>query len=122
MNLRTYKKPWNNSKLMKFEKLKRTGIDLEIWKNIVSIFIKHPNVENVILFGSRALGNYKLASDLDLCIVGKNIDFIELASIEDEMDTLFLPWKIDLVLWSGIDNQKLREHIQKHGISVLKYE
>jgi hypothetical protein len=98
---------------------KKTGIPLEAWEKIYKVFEFYPNLQNVILFGSRALGRFKPASDIDLCLIGDKLNFIDLSLIEEKIDNLMLPWKFDIVLYSFIDNEKLKEHIDLYGIELF---
>lgn len=71
----------------------------------------------VILFGSRAMGNFQPGSDIDICLKGpKDSDL--LYKILNEYDELYLPWKLGMVIWDKIENQDLREHIERVGIKV----
>lgn len=79
-----------------------------------SVFAAHPAVESAILFGSRAKGNHKRASDIDLALTGP-VDFSELAKISWELDDLLLPWEIDLLQFDRIGNPDLRDHIARVG-------
>jgi predicted nucleotidyltransferase len=79
-----------------------------------AVFSAHPAIEQVLLFGSRARGNYKNGSDIDLALTGQ-IDFSELARIAWELDDLLLPWEIDLLQYDSIRNPDLREHIDRVG-------
>jgi predicted nucleotidyltransferase len=81
---------------------------------INTVFASYCNIEKVILYGSRAKGNYKNGSDIDLTIMG-DITFTELLRIETIIDDLLLPWMIDLSVYSSISNQELREHIGRVG-------
>ncbi len=96
----------------------RFGIENHLIKKILDIFKKYQNIKKIILFGSRALGNFKHSSDIDICLVGDNINLTELSLIENEIDDLSLPWKFDLIIYSLIDNQKLKEHIERDGIEI----
>jgi len=75
---------------------------------------KFPEIDSVIIFGSRALGTYKPASDIDLALLGMiTLDTISsLKSILEE--ELTLPYKFDLVNYATI-NAELKQHIDKHG-------
>ena len=75
---------------------------------------QHPAIERAILFGSRAKGNYKNGSDIDLALAGP-VGFSELGKIAGEIDDLLLPWEIDLLAYESITNQDLRDHIQRVG-------
>ncbi len=63
---------------------------------IREVFSKHPQVEKAVLYGSRAKGNYRPGSDIDLTLLGESLNLTELQKIELELDDLMLPYKIDL--------------------------
>jgi predicted nucleotidyltransferase len=87
---------------------------------INSVFEKHNGVEKAILYGSRAMGNYRNGSDIDLGLVGENLTIEILLKIENELDDLRLPYKIDVALFDKMDNPELRKHkYKKSGTSVL---
>lgn len=79
-----------------------------------AVFAAYPTVERVILFGSRAKGNYKNGSDIDLALAGP-VDSSELGSIAWALDDLLLPWEIDLLAYDSLSNPELREHILRVG-------
>jgi predicted nucleotidyltransferase len=83
---------------------------------IKSVFKKYVNIEKVVLYGSRAKGNYKNGSDIDLTLIGENLDLTSLLKIEDELDDLLLPYKIDLSVFHKIENPDLIDHINRVGI------
>lgn len=91
------------------------GLPAETIKKICAIFSHYDSVKKVILYGSRAKGNFKPASDIDLCIEDDSLSFGQLLKIENDLDDLLLPWKIDLSIKHKIDNPSLLEHIQEHG-------
>jgi predicted nucleotidyltransferase len=77
-------------------------------------FARWPGIEQVILYGSRAKGTYKNGSDIDLTIVG-DLDYHALLALENQLDDLLLPYKIDLSLLHTIDNPDLTDHIGRVG-------
>jgi uncharacterized protein len=97
-----------------------TGLsELDISK-INAVFSRNQNIERVILYGSRALGTFKPASDIDLTCIGENISLSQLQEIENELDDLLLPYKIDLSLFKSIGNPDLIEHIKRVGKPFYK--
>ena len=82
---------------------------------INEIFEKYPAVEKVILYGSRAKGNFKNGSDIDLTIVDSDLSFSQLLEIENKIDDLLLPYKIDLSQSKNITNLELLDHISRIG-------
>ena len=79
------------------------------------VFSHFPEIEQVVLFGSRAKGNFKNGSDIDFAVKG-DIDLKLLNKISHEIDDLLLPYQVDLVNLSTISHQDLLEHIKRVGI------
>jgi len=86
--------------------------ELEILQNV---FKKFDDIKEVILFGSRALGTHKTASDIDLAIKG-NVDINTLSKLKYtlEEDTN-LPYFFDVVIYENLDNLELKTHIDEFG-------
>lgn len=93
----------------------RFGLPAEAVSEIGSVLAAHPEVESAILYGSRAKGNYKSGSDIDLTLVGGRLDHHDLLKIMGELDDLLLPYTIDLSIFHTIDHEGLRDHIQRVG-------
>lgn len=91
------------------------GLEREDIQKISQVFKNHAAIEKVILYGSRAKGNYRHNSDIDLTLVGPELSFSELLEIEAELDDLLLPYKIDLSIYHKIENQDLVAHIDRVG-------
>lgn len=70
------------------------GLKEHIIKEIQNIFTKYSQVEEVILYGSRAKGNYKNGSDIDITLLGEDIKLKLVHKIEDELDDLLLPYTL----------------------------
>lgn len=79
------------------------------------LFAKYDSIEKVLLYGSRAKGNYYNGSDIDMVLIGKNLSLSTLFNIEIELDELMLPYKIDLSIFDKIENLELLEHIKRIG-------
>lgn len=89
-------------------------------EQIKQIFSRYPTIKKAILYGSRAKGNYKQGSDIDLTLIGENIDHHQLWQIETEIDDLFLPHIVDLSIFKDIDNPFLIEHINRIGVTFYE--
>lgn len=100
--------------------MKNIGLELSDIQKIRNIFSKFPQIEQVILFGSRAMGNFKPSSDIDLTLKGNSIDLSTLQEIEFEIDDLLLPYKFDLILFKNITNSDLIDHINMYGVEFYK--
>ncbi len=94
----------------------KCGLNFETQKKIIQVFQKHKEINKVIVYGSRAKGNYKPGSDIDLTISAPQLSLSKLFQIENEIDDLLLPYKIDLSLYSLIENTNLIEHIERVGL------
>jgi predicted nucleotidyltransferase len=77
---------------------------------------KVERIDRAVLFGSRAMGTFGKASDIDLALEGKNLDMTDLAHLSGEFAESSLPYEIDLVLRAEIVNPELESRIEKHGI------
>ncbi len=75
-----------------------------------------PEVEKAVLYGSRAKGNFKAGSDIDLALYGSGLNLATLHRIEDALDDLLLPYHIDLAIFSRIANVELLAHIARVGV------
>jgi predicted nucleotidyltransferase len=61
-----------------------------------------------VLYGSRAKGNYRRGSDIDLTLWGE-ISFPALLNLHTALDDLLLPWMIDLSIYDRLENPALQE-------------
>ena len=91
------------------------GLTSSTIQAIQGVLAAYPQVEKAILYGSRAKGNYRNGSDIDLVLQGHDLDLSLQLRIETQLDDLLLPYKIDLALYEHIANPELREHIQRVG-------
>lgn len=93
------------------------GLESGVINRINDVLAAHPEIEQAILYGSRAKGNYRVGSDIDLCLRGDDLTLPQLLKIGNELDDLLLPYKIDLSLFHTLDNPELIEHIQRVGVA-----
>ena len=92
------------------------GLKEKVISQINSVFAKYPQVEQVIIYGSRAKGNYKNGSDIDLSLKGQNIDLSLMQTIELEIDDLLLPYTFDISIFKQISNPDFIDHINRVGL------
>lgn len=96
------------------------GFKKETLKKINSIFARYEEVEEVVLYGSRAKGKYKPGSDVDLTLKGKKLNLKLLNKISLDLDDLLLPYTFDLSIYHHITNPDLIEHIERVGKAFYK--
>ena len=89
-------------------------------RQLGELFGGDPRIQAVWLYGSRALGRERPGSDIDLCIEGPVLGLDDLYALENRIDDLLLPWKVDLSLMHKIDNPALLDHIRRVGLDLLK--
>ena len=83
--------------------------------SIHGVFQLYPQINMVILYGSRAKGNFRPSSDIDLTLVG-DLDWSTFTEVENVLDDLLLPYKIDLSMFDHLENSQLIEHIERVGL------
>lgn len=93
----------------------RYGLPEETIEKICGVLSRHPSVEKAVLYGSRAKGNFKPGSDIDLSLHGATITLSELGDIDSELDDLLLPYTFDLLMFDTLNHVTLREHIERVG-------
>ena len=77
-------------------------------------------MEQAILYGSRALGRHRPASDIDLTLLGPDLSSTVLARIDAELDDLLLPWVIDLSCHASLRHAALLDHIERVGLVLYE--
>jgi predicted nucleotidyltransferase len=76
---------------------------------------KIPAIEEVIVYGSRAKGNYRPGSDVDLVLVGKDLKLADQISFWNDLDDSYQPYFFDVAILHQIQNESLLEHIERVG-------
>jgi predicted nucleotidyltransferase len=95
-----------------------TGLKDAQIKRILSVLRGNPRIREILLFGSRAKGNYQKGSDIDLAVSADGLNIGELLQLKSALDDLMLPYNIDIVVYEDIQNSKLREHIDRVGLPL----
>lgn len=97
-----------------------TGLNSNQIADINKIFAKYKQIDKVILYGSRALGTYTKRSDIDLVVLGSNIDRILIINMKFDLEELNIPYFVDLQDYKTINNKNLIEHINRVGVEFYK--
>ena len=93
----------------------RYGLDDRTVQKLQEVFAQYHEVDEVIIYGSRAKGNYTPGSDIDLVIKGHNLSLSLLHNISREIDDLLLPYTVDLSIYDHISHPNLLDHIARVG-------
>ena len=82
---------------------------------------KESSIEKAVLFGSRAMGNEKKGSDIDIALIGKNINQKLINNISTKLNQEApIPYFIDIIDYKTISNPKLKQHIDEHGVTIFE--
>ncbi|MCD8386459.1 MAG: nucleotidyltransferase domain-containing protein [Bacteroidales bacterium] len=92
---------------------------LSDWSNAIvsDILDKYPEAQPIVLFGSRAKGTFRNGSDIDLAIMGQ-CDSDLLYRIQGDFEDSYLPYFVDVLAFSKLKNQSLKDHIKRVGITL----
>ena len=94
---------------------KRTGIKQSVLDEIFR-FAKGNGLEKAVLFGSHSRGEQRRGSDIDLAVIGGNIEKFR-TDVEEETSTLL---RFDVVDLKGVSNQELLNEISRDGITLYE--
>ncbi|HOE04442.1 MAG TPA: nucleotidyltransferase domain-containing protein [Bacteroidales bacterium] len=96
--------------------LNKYGLSEENLANVIAIISAHPKVKKIILFGSRAKGNFNKGSDIDIAVSGEHIELNDILNLLIVLDNLDLAYKFDIIIFENIQSEELKEHIERIGI------
>ncbi|MEO8119703.1 MAG: nucleotidyltransferase domain-containing protein [Rhodoferax sp.] len=82
----------------------------------ISAVLAQHSAERAVLYGSRAKGNYKPGSDIDLTLYGSGLTPQLCATIAESLDDLLLPYTFDLSVFAELKHPELEAHIQRVGV------
>ncbi|MEA1987919.1 MAG: nucleotidyltransferase domain-containing protein [Pseudomonadota bacterium] len=91
------------------------GLSDQTRRSMQRVFACYPSIKQVIIYGSRAKGNFRPGSDIDLTLLGRAIDNSVLDRVLVDLDELNTPYLMDVSIFEQIDSQQLIEHIQRVG-------
>ena len=92
------------------------GLPASTVAQVHGVLSRHPEVERATLYGSRAKGNFKPGSDIDLTLSGRGLDERIRGCIDEELDDLLLPYQFDLSVFTRITQADLIDHIRRVGV------
>jgi predicted nucleotidyltransferase len=99
------------------------GLSQRCLNTMNDIFKKYRSLKKVILYGSRAMGNYKNGSDIDIALeTDENFSDFDLLHICGDLDESDLPYFVDCSIFSKIENPELKEHIVRVGKVLYECE
>ena len=96
------------------------GLSDRTLKMTVEAISQFTSINRASIFGSRAMGNYKRGSDIDIVIWGENITF----ALVDELHTMLneklpIPYYYDVICYDLTDNEAIKSHIDEFGKEIF---
>ena len=99
----------------------RYGLSEEQLTEIIRLLGNYPEIEEAVLFGSRAIGTYKESSDVDIALKGEKVTASLAAKLKFYFEEeTYLPFFFDFIAYSSITNEALKEHIDVKGVSIYR--
>lgn len=93
------------------------GLPERTINELLEYFRSKPEIEKVVIYGSRAKGTYKTGSDIDFAIWA---DKDTLSKITAELDELPTPYMFDVVNYNTLSHENLKKSIDDDGVVFYK--
>lgn len=91
------------------------GLARRHYADLDRIFARHPQIERVLIYGSRAKGTARPESDFDLAVVAPAMSDAEFSGLWDELDALPLVFKLDVLHWDRLNQEPLKQAVMTQG-------
>jgi predicted nucleotidyltransferase len=98
------------------------GLSDKTLAQIRGVLADFPQVEKALLFGSRAKGTHKRGSDIDLALVGCNLDWETVGRISSALDDLPSPYRLSLIMFNERTDSEVAAHIRRVSICLFEKE
>ena len=96
------------------------GLPDDTLRLINDVFSIHSEIEKVLIYGSRAKGNYRNGSDIDLTLIGDSLTTALVDELIQQLDDLNTPYLMDISIYSQLQNPDLKLHIDR--VACLFYK
>lgn len=95
------------------------GIYPKSYQEIQRIIENCVSIKEVVIYGSRAKGNYREGSDIDITILGAPTKD-DISKLWQDLDDSFIPYKFDISIYNDLKSDSLKEHIERVGKIFFK--
>lgn len=92
----------------------------KLFEQVKKCASNYPNIYKIVLFGSRARGDYRPNSDIDLAIFSRSISNLEIANFTNEIEDLDTLLKFDIVLMTPDTDPRLLENVKQEGVVLME--
>ena len=94
------------------------GLEQHIIDKLIAVFEQHSKVDKALVFGSRAKGNYRPDSDIDIALKGPDLNTDDIIAMSVAFEEKGISHKIDLINYDTIKEPDLKDHIDRVGIEL----
>lgn len=92
------------------------GLEQDIIDKLIAVFEQHSKVDKAFVFGSRAKGNYRPDSDIDIAIKGQDLNTDDIIAMSVAFEEKGITYKVDLLNYHSIKEPDLKDHIDRVGV------
>lgn len=97
------------------------GLSPEHLAELVGILARQPEVDETVIYGSRATGGWRLDSDIDLAIKGPRVTTATVARLKWQLEEgSRLPYSFDVTNYENLDNPGLKDSIDSRGAVIYR--
>lgn len=100
--------------------LRSTGVSMRFIEELKRYCAENRQIEKAVLFGSRARGDFRRSSDIDLAISTNDSTHSQQNLIEHGIDELSTPIKINVVFMDRLTKENLKANIMREGIIIYE--
>jgi len=93
------------------------GLSEEVLDSMIAVFMRNPKITAATVFGSRAKGNLKPFSDVDIAVHGE-CDVLDVEDTAQHLDELPVVFTFDVVAYESIKSSDLKNHIDRVGVVI----
>ena len=96
------------------------GLSERSYNELMAILGRVPHIDEAILYGSRARGDYWRASDVDLSLKGEHLTLSDLVALDDMLYESHIPYFFDLNIYNNITNPAFKDNVDCDGIVIYR--
>ena len=96
------------------------GLSETIRHSLNDVFAKFPQIDRVLVYGSRATGRYRPQSDIDLAILAPTMSDRDFSSLWMALDDLPILFRLDVSLWHEVTNSALKKAMLDEGVPLYE--
>ena len=98
----------------------RFGLSERIISSLCEVFAQFPQIESVLVYGSRANSSYRSSSDIDLAVIAPTMTERDFSRLWNALDDLPILFKLDIVLFDSISNAALKRNIIADSVVLYR--